>query len=81
MPKVKTLKPHRNMHGVHKEGDQYNHALPATDVKFGYVEIVDPTVSELKAEAEERKIDLPKKGSGKKGAVLKNDIAEAIEKA
>ena len=81
MPKVKTLKPHRNMHGVHKEDDQYNHDRPANDVRFGYVEIVDPTVSELKAEAEERNIELPKKGSGKKGAVVKDDIAETIEKA
>lgn len=81
MPKVKTLKPHRNMYGVHKKGDQYNHDRPANDVKFGYVEIVDQTKSELVAEAEERNIDLPKKGSGKNGAVVKDDIAEAIEKA
>lgn len=81
MPRVKTLRPHRNIHGQHKEGDEYQHTRPATDIKFRYVEEVPPTVVELKKTAEAQNIELPKKGSGKKGAVLKADIAKAVEDA
>lgn len=81
MAQVKTLKPHRNVHGIHAEGDQYEHNRPASDIKFGYVEQVQPTVDALKTEAEERNIELPKKGSGKGGTVIKADIVKAVEKA
>lgn len=81
MTKVKTLRPHRNIHGQHKEGDVYQHARPSTDIKFGYVAEVEPTVAELKETAEAQNIDLPKKGSGKKGAVVKADIAKAVDEA
>lgn len=81
MPKVKTLRWHQNVHGVHAVGDEYEHARPATDVGFGYVELVEPTVPELKDEAEERNIELPKKGTGKRGAVVKADIAKAVDEA
>lgn len=78
---VKTLKPHRNMHGIHAVGDKYEHNRPAADLKFGYVEKVQPTVDDLKTEAEERNIALPTTGSGKNGGVIKADIVEAIEAA
>ena len=81
MIKVKTLRPHRNIHGQHKEGDEYQHARPATDIKFGYVEEVPPTVAELKETAEAQNIELTKKGSGKKGAVVKADIEKAVKSA
>ena len=81
MPKVKTLRWHQNVHGVHAVGDEYEHARPATDVGFGYVELVEPTVAELKDEAGERNIELPKEGSGKGGAVVKADIAKAVDEA
>lgn len=79
MNKVKTLLPHKNVHGVHKKNEEYAHARPAMDIKFGYVEAVEPTVAELKAEAEERGISLPTKGSGTNGAVVKADVAKAVE--
>ena len=81
MPKVKTLRWHQNVHGVHAVGDEYQHAYPATDVAFGFVELVEPTVAELKDEAEERNIELSKKGTGKSGAVVKADIAKAVDEA
>lgn len=81
MTKVKTLKEHRNVHGIHKDGDEYDHDAPEMDIHFGYVELVEPTIDELKAEAEDRNIELPKKGSGKDGAVIKADIKKAVEKA
>ena len=81
MTKVKTLKPHRNIYGVHAEGDEYEHKNPSADIHFGYVTEVEPTLNELKAEAEERNIALPTKGSGKNGSVVKADIEEAVEKA
>ena len=63
---------------MHDVGDEYQHDRPATDIRFGYVERVHPTVTELKDEAEARNIDLPKEGSGKNGAVVKADIAKAV---
>lgn len=81
MTKVKTLRPHRNVHGVHATSDTYRHDSPAMDIKFGYVEKVEPTVDEMKAEAEERNIELPTKGSGANGGVIKDDIAKAIDAA
>lgn len=81
MPKVKTLRNHRNVHGVHKTGDVYRHARPSIDIHFGYVKEVEPTVAEMKDEAAERDIDLPTKGSGKSGGVVKADIAKAIDEA
>lgn len=81
MPKVKTLRWHRNVHGVHEVGDVYQHDRPASDVHFGLVEIIKPTVPELKEKAANRNIELPKEGSGKSGGIVKADIVEAIEKA
>jgi len=81
MPKVRTLRWHQNVHGVHEVDDEYQHARPETDVGFGYVELVEPTVAELKDEAGERNIELPEKGSGKGGAVVKADIATAVDEA
>lgn len=37
MTKVKALRPHLNVHGNHKAGDEYDHDRPAVDIKFGYV--------------------------------------------
>ena len=81
MPKVKTLSWHQNVHGVHAVGDEYQHASPTTDIHFGHVELVEPTVAELRDEAEERNIELPKKGSGRGGSVVKADIAKAVDEA
>ncbi|MAG25022.1 hypothetical protein CMI47_05520 [Candidatus Pacearchaeota archaeon] len=40
MTRVRTLQWHRNVHGEHNRGDEYNHDRPATDIQFGYVEEV-----------------------------------------
>ncbi len=82
--KVKTLRAHNNLQGVHKEGDVYLSPYPVAAIKFGYVEEVgdaERTVESLKSEAEDRNIDLPEKGSGKKGAVVKADILKAVKNA
>ncbi len=83
MPTVKTLRPHHNIHGIHDTGDRYEHDRPGMDIKFGYVELVtgEPTIEELKAEAERRNIELPTTGSGKDSRVIKADIRKAIDGA
>ena len=48
MPKVKALRPHLNIHGNHKAGDEYNHDRPATDIQFGYVEEVKASAKDAK---------------------------------
>lgn len=40
MTRVKALQWHRNVHGEHNRGDEYNHDRPATDIQFGHVEEV-----------------------------------------
>ena len=82
--KVKTLKPHRNAKGSHRVGDEYETNHPKAAIKFGYVEELGPearTVEDLKSEADDRNIELPKKGRGKSGGVVKADIVEAVTEA
>lgn len=83
MPKVKTLKAHSNRFGVHAEGDVYAHPAPKIDIHFGHLELVplaDQTVAEIEAEAERREVELPTKGTGKRGRAVKANLVEAVEK-
>lgn len=63
--KVKTLRAHRNSHGNHAIGDEYDHGRPGVDIHFGYIQ-----------EAEEQQVDRPKKSRRKKSTTTEADIAE-----
>lgn len=80
--KVRTLKEHRNITGAHAVGDEYESRDPSSDIRFGYVEPVpvsDLTIPEIVAKADEDGTDLPTKGSGKGGRVVKDDLIKAVE--
>ena len=68
MTKVKTLKPHRNIHGIHKDGDVYDHARPDMDIKFGFVEGTEGEADENpKASAKSRPTKADSSESDQKG--------------
>lgn len=48
MTRVRALQWHRNVHGEHNRGDEYNHDRPATDIQFGYVKEVKASAKDAK---------------------------------
>ena len=94
--KVRTRRQHYGSQGQKWEGDEYeiNEVDAKTLIDMGVVEeveakenggggskpLTDHSVEELEQIVKDDEVALPEKGSGKDGAIIKQDLVKAIEK-
>lgn len=79
--KVRTLKAHQNIHGVHAVGAEYEHNRPADDLKFGYIEAVPAAKATSPTKgATPKKAAQEKKASSKAAAAVKPADSQAAAK-